>query len=499
MLLAVVIATLAVLFGLLLGLAPAASRRALGPLRTLAFTAVIGVVALHLLPEALRDLGAVGLLVFAAGLALPRWLSAVRGGHAHGDAAELGLDLGFLGLLVHHVGDGLALGAYSRAEPAAEPHAHAHTDVLLALVLHTVPLVAVVAAGYARTRGLRVAITRSAALAVASVVGVLGLALGAEHVGRRRDGLDCRWRVWFVAARLGARSRSTICRALLSARPSIWAWRCSASRSAYSARGWARTPTPRWKRACAWRCSPSSNRTALPLTAGLALGALLSLGQSQKLRSLLGGYMDAARPQRGGVLTPEAFLLTLSHFGFALALLRDLLAAFGLSVRGAPTTTEWESPRSELFRRIDIVVPWAALGVLVAAVIRASVPEFALASPTWLALLGAVAFALSVKVHAVAAPALALAVADRGLPLPAALVLMLLTPFALDLRNARHWLFIAIPSGLALAFGDRVPRALLASDSSAATLAAAVVGVVLLLRAYWLGFRGLLRPIVRAD
>ena len=115
-------------------------------------------------------MGALGLVVFAAGLALPRWLSALRGPHQHRSPGELGLDLGFVGLLAHHLGDGLALGAYSRGGSA---HGHAHTDVLLALVLHTVPLVAVVAAGYARARGVRVAVTRSLALSLASVVGVL--------------------------------------------------------------------------------------------------------------------------------------------------------------------------------------------------------------------------------------------------------------------------------------------------------------------------------------
>ena len=75
MVLALVVATLAVALGLALGLAPVARRKALGPLRTMALSAVVGVVALHLLPEALSALGLYGLLLFGLALAAPRWLT----------------------------------------------------------------------------------------------------------------------------------------------------------------------------------------------------------------------------------------------------------------------------------------------------------------------------------------------------------------------------------------------------------------------------------------
>jgi hypothetical protein len=259
------------------------------------------------------------------------------------------------------------------------------------------------------------------------------------------------------------------------------------------------------------------DRTALPLAAGLLLGALLAIARTPKFSSLLGGYARAATASRGGVLAPETFLLTLSHFGFPLALLRDLLSALGLALRGAPAeslpaadgeaanSTESSSEAAQhplsagLFERVDVIVPWAALGVLVSAVIRASVPDFALECSLWLALLAAVAFALSVKVHAVAAVPLAFALADRGLPLAAALVILILAPFALDLRKLQHWLFIAVPCGLGLFFAEHIPRTLLMADSRAATVASACIGVVLLVRAYQLGFRGLLLPIVRTE
>jgi hypothetical protein len=83
--------------------------------------------------------------------------------------ARLALEAGFIGLLVHHVGDGLGIGAYA----ALPGGVLAHLDVILALIAHTVPLVAVVTLAYRGEYGLPVALRRAAALAVASVLGVL--------------------------------------------------------------------------------------------------------------------------------------------------------------------------------------------------------------------------------------------------------------------------------------------------------------------------------------
>lgn len=495
MFLAVVIATVAVLLGLLLGLAPAASRRALGPLRTLALTAVLGVVALHLLPEALRDLGALGLLVFALGLAIPRWLGALRGPHDHAAHSALGLDLGFFGLVLHHVGDGLALGAYSRSSAV---HGHRHSDVLLALVLHTVPLVAVVAAGYARTRGVRAAVLRSASLALASIVGVLcshlvpaavvdsttaWIAAGVSGLllhGLAHDmGLDL--------PRATAGRTFDLCMALLGAGVGIFGAKLGAHADAAA--------EARLRLAL----TTELDRVSVPLACGLALGALVGLARSPKVLSVLGLYRDAAKPTHGGVLAPEAFLLTLSHFGFPLAILRDLLSAIGFALRGSSEADAPVEVRASAFERVDVIVPWAALGVLVSAVIRASVPDLALDVSLWLAVPAAIAFALSVKVHAAAAPSLAFALAERGLPLPAALVALVLMPFALDPRNPKHALLVALAAGIALLLGEHMPHTPLVIDSNTAIIAAASIGALLLARAYELGFRGLLLPIVEAE
>jgi hypothetical protein len=192
-----------------------------------------------------------------------------------------------------------------------------------------------------------------------------------------------------------------------------------------------------------------------------------------------------------------------------LAIVRDLLSALGFALRasGEPGAHSEAVPKDEeesgrhagAFERVDVIVPWAALGVLVSAVIRASVPDSALQVSLWLAMPAAIVFALSVKVHAAAAPSLAFALADRGLPLQAALVALVLMPFALDLRNAKQALFILVPVAFAVALGDRIPHPPLMLDSKTAIIAAACIGAVLLARAYELGFRGLLLPIVGSE
>ncbi len=172
MFLAAAVAMAAVGLGLLLGLGSAGGSVVVGPLRTFAFTAALGVAVTHLLPEALGELGAPALLLFAAASVAPAWgvvvreLAGVPASHGH-DRAVLGA--GYAGLLVHHVGDGLGLGAYS--ELPGGPLAHA--DVLAALAVHTVPLVAVVTLAFRAQRGARAAVERALGLAVASVGGVM--------------------------------------------------------------------------------------------------------------------------------------------------------------------------------------------------------------------------------------------------------------------------------------------------------------------------------------
>ena len=176
MTLAVLIAILAVGLGAALMLASASSPRVLGPLRTFAAVAALSVVILHLLPESLQALGGRAAVAFVLALIAPAFLHWLGERHARGDGHEpapggqrVELEISYAGLVAHHVGDGAGIGAYS----ALPGGASAHLDVIIALVAHTMPLVAVIALAYSKEFGPRTAAFRIAGLALASVVGVV--------------------------------------------------------------------------------------------------------------------------------------------------------------------------------------------------------------------------------------------------------------------------------------------------------------------------------------
>jgi hypothetical protein len=171
-LLALIVAVLAVALGAALTTVSGARPTVLGLLRTFAATAAAAVVLTHLLPDALSGAGLWGGLAFLAGLLGPLVLhpltERLASRRSELSAARLALEAGFIGLLVHHVGDGLGIGAYA----ALPGGVLAHLDVILALIAHTVPLVAVVTLAYRSEYGLTVALRRAAGLAFASALGV---------------------------------------------------------------------------------------------------------------------------------------------------------------------------------------------------------------------------------------------------------------------------------------------------------------------------------------
>jgi hypothetical protein len=177
-------AVAAVALGLLLGLLPAGRARLAGPLRSFALAAALTVVVTHLLPEAFVELGAPALFVFAAATAVPAWARVVGRLFGAGEHSHAGLTAGYLGLLVHHVGDGLGLGAYGERPGGTA----AQADVLLALAVHTVPLVAVVTFAFRSTGGTRAALLASGGLALASVVGVAAAGLVPHELTRSLSG-----------------------------------------------------------------------------------------------------------------------------------------------------------------------------------------------------------------------------------------------------------------------------------------------------------------------
>jgi uncharacterized membrane protein YraQ (UPF0718 family) len=170
MIIAIVVAALSVVLGASIALAPKIGSKASGFVRTFALIAAIVVVASDLLPEAIAGLGAVAVAVMIAALVVPSWIEGLierRVGHDHAHGAErppFAMELGYAGLVLHHIGDGVALYTYG-ATPRAK------VDVVVALAAHTVPVIAVMVLQFAAVSGKRAALVRAGGLFAAVVVG----------------------------------------------------------------------------------------------------------------------------------------------------------------------------------------------------------------------------------------------------------------------------------------------------------------------------------------
>ncbi len=178
------IATLASVFaGVVMTLVGGARPTVLLPLRSFAMAALLGSVLLHLLPDAIAGAGGATLLAFVAGLVLPNFLSSLRAWrsppprrHAHDHLPDLGhrnwvLLFGISGVLLHQMGDGLALGAFSSG-----PHAgHVHWDLVIGIAAHTVPLVAIVTLPIQKRRTM---VVIAVAMVAASALGIFLAELG---------------------------------------------------------------------------------------------------------------------------------------------------------------------------------------------------------------------------------------------------------------------------------------------------------------------------------
>ncbi len=174
---AIAVTLASVLAGTLLALVPRSRDLWMGPVRTFALMAALSVVVLHLLPEALSEAGAWAILVFIVGLLTPEMLAKVsmflwRAGH---DAPpgqsrrDLALEASYVGVLVHRVGDGIGLGAFT----VELFESSARGGVIAALAAHCVPVVAIVVLTFDSVRGRGSALKRAAGLGVASLSGVL--------------------------------------------------------------------------------------------------------------------------------------------------------------------------------------------------------------------------------------------------------------------------------------------------------------------------------------
>ena len=178
MLIATAIALASIGLGAALGLLPGSSPRAANPFQTFAIVTSVAVVLGQLLPESLGAVGVGALLVCGLGFAIPRVAErlAVRmraPACIHDDAmcTDLGLEIGYIGLVLHHVGDGVALGLYS----GPLHQGHAHYDVMVAIASHTVPVIALVVLAFKTHRGAGSAGWRALGIAASTLLGV-GLA-----------------------------------------------------------------------------------------------------------------------------------------------------------------------------------------------------------------------------------------------------------------------------------------------------------------------------------
>ncbi|MBX3125559.1 MAG: permease [Polyangiaceae bacterium] len=170
MLWALVVAAMAIGAGLAIGALPGPQRRLLGPIRSFGLAAAVSVAALHLLPHAHAAIGTGALLAFLLGLLAPVALERSLARAARGRPLRVGLELGFLGVLLHSIGDGVAMGTVSGGDHHA---GHTHADTLVALAAHTVPVVAVLVLAFGGRKRLRGVTLRALLLFAATALGVV--------------------------------------------------------------------------------------------------------------------------------------------------------------------------------------------------------------------------------------------------------------------------------------------------------------------------------------
>jgi uncharacterized membrane protein YraQ (UPF0718 family) len=454
----IAIALAAVALGLGFGLAPPGLQRVVGPLRTFALTAALAVAGTHLLPEAFAELGPSGVGVFALGLAFPSLTRLVRSflvprGRSARDGA---LEFGYVGLLVHHVADGMGLGAYGGAA------GHVNLDVLLALAVHTVPLVAVVTLAYRAQSGVRAACLRSAGLALASVVGVVASASVSQEASHHFSA----WVAAGVAGLLvhvvthdlerdlpsgtGARLLD-LAAALLGVIVTV-----GASAAGHEPHDVASHPghEPLDLANGVTRLADIVSYLATPLLIGLTLAAAFELTRRGKSRPRLEA-LSLARAIRlreepalaagAGFKAGFLALLAASAIGLDALALGVWLAGIGLEIVRAllvlalgllgvtlfggarAGSLEVESGAPDRFARVfaELVArtsPWLVTSVVLAAMLDATLEANALAqaaSPMILALI-VVALALPVQVDAVAAAPVLAVLVSKGMPAPVA-------------------------------------------------------------------------------
>jgi hypothetical protein len=165
---AIVVASVAL--GAAVGLVAPGRGRLLDAIRTFAIVSSVAVVVGRLIPDAVRAGGPLVLIAVAAAFLAP-WLieQAAHEDPEHDHSSTMGLELSYWGLIIHKLGDGIALGSFT-----GEAHAgHHHGDVLTAIAVHSVPVTALITLAFTSAHGRKSGIRRAIGLAVAGSVGVV--------------------------------------------------------------------------------------------------------------------------------------------------------------------------------------------------------------------------------------------------------------------------------------------------------------------------------------
>ena len=497
MLLAFLVAVLSVLLGAALSFVPSTSRALLGYMRTFATLAAVAVVVTHLLPEALRELGPFSILLFLAGWFAPALAHYIGQRSTSGRAQYAVLEAGYWGLVVHHVADGIGLGAYTRL-PAERG---SHLDVIVALAAHTVPLIAVVSLAYRTTFGARSAILRSLGLAVASVVGIgLSSVVAAstiEHFAPIIAAVAAGLLLHVVTHDLTedaahgplARSLDLVVAGLGVAVSLLGLWDSSDPGTHEFTHGLVQL----------------TERTSLVI-----LVALLAAAFSLRAPDRRSKWARAALP--AATLGAESVLLSIALFGFVAAGLRLLVTSLAVAFLVEPLseleTTE-PAPRPHWRARVSEALessgPWLALGLLIGALLT-SVPVSALNGRWSHGILELLVVALVANLTPVAAPAavlIAAGLAGLGLSPGAILLFATLAPVADALRSAFKARLIASVVCLAVAAASdqlglsATPLDGALSQGDLGPRAATVLGVLLLFGIWQRSARLWLATIVR--
>lgn len=141
---------------------------------------IVGIVALHLVPSALIELGAPALVPLVVGMVLPSWLERRR--RKHGRVSSLDVLL-IAGLAIHALIDGMALNTHEgHAHGEHGEHAvHGSTMLALAVSLHRIPEGVAIWWLVAPKHGFRIG---SLALCVVGAASALGFLLSESLVER---------------------------------------------------------------------------------------------------------------------------------------------------------------------------------------------------------------------------------------------------------------------------------------------------------------------------